>query len=172
MERKRICKVVLLGAALALFLPSVGWSGGMKVGYVNIRKALWESKKGKAVKKEIEARGAALDKIFKQKQEELRKLKESLDKKILSEKARKEKEKEYQKKLKELDRFVKDSRDELRQMEREKTTKLLKVLEKVVKKIGKEKGYTLILESGFILYAPDSIDLTDEVIKAFDAAKE
>jgi outer membrane protein len=36
--------------------------------------------------------------------------------------------------------------------------------------VGKNKGYTLVLEKteSSIVYADESIDMTDEVIKAFD----
>ena len=89
---------------------------------------------------------------------------------------RREKEREYQKELKELERLVKDSRQELQQLEMEITTKMLKSIEKIVVQLGEKGGYTLILERNeripFILFASKDIDLTDQVIKAYDAAKE
>ncbi len=161
-------------ATMALALSAYG--AELKIAYIDVQRILAESERGKAVKKEIEKRGAEMDKIFRQKKAELQALREELEKQsaLLSEEARKEKEKEYQRKMKELERFVRDSREEIRQMEVEKTTALLKSLEKVVKKIGEEQHYTLILEKqrSFILYAPPELDITDEVIKAFDAAKE
>ena len=46
-----------------------------------------------------------------------------------------------------------------------------KVLE-IVAKIGKEGGYTMIFEvhSAGILYAPDSLNLTDKIIQGLNAA--
>ena len=44
---------------------------------------------------------------------------------------------------------------------------------KIVSEIGSEEGYLLILEKQYsaILYAPDAIDLTEEVIKRYDASR-
>jgi Skp family chaperone for outer membrane proteins len=45
---------------------------------------------------------------------------------------------------------------------------------KVIQKIGAEEGYTFILERNetIVLYASKAIDVTDRVIKAFDAQKK
>jgi outer membrane protein len=93
---------------------------------------------------------------------------------MLSEQARREKEKEYQQKVKELEWLVKDSNEELRKLEQEMLDRLMKSLQKVVEKIGAQENYTLILEenASSVLYAPKEMDITDQVIKAFDAAKE
>ncbi len=166
---------VLMVAAVAL-LAVRAQGADVKIGYVDVQRVLADSKRGQEAKKKIEARGAELNQEFLKRQQEVKALKEELERKgtLLSEEARKEKEKEYQKKVKELERFVKDSREELRQMEREVTTQILKEVEKIINELGKEKGYTLILEKqrSFILYAPEEIDLTDEVIKALDSKSQ
>jgi len=45
---------------------------------------------------------------------------------------------------------------------------------KVVQKIGADEGYTLILEKNesIVLFASKPIDITDQVIKAFDVQKK
>jgi Skp family chaperone for outer membrane proteins len=44
----------------------------------------------------------------------------------------------------------------------------------VIKKVGEEEGYTLILEKNetIVLHASKAIDLTDRVIKVFDTQKK
>ena len=42
----------------------------------------------------------------------------------------------------------------------------------MVNKLGEEGNYTLIVEASVVAYAPGGLDITDQVIKAFDAAKE
>ena len=42
---------------------------------------------------------------------------------------------------------------------------ILKALERVVEKYGKEKGYSAILEARNGLYFDDSIDITDTIVK-------
>ncbi|MBW2038892.1 MAG: OmpH family outer membrane protein [Deltaproteobacteria bacterium] len=170
-------KGLLFFIFIGLLIPlNFAYAGEAKIGYIDVQRVLNKSRRGIEARKIFQIRGNELNKVIQKSQEELKALKESLEKQaaMLSEEARREKEREYQRKLKELERLVKDSRDELKQMEMEITTKLLKSMEKVVTKLGKEGNYTLILEKkeSFILYAPKEIELTDKVIKAFDAAKE
>ncbi|MGA2192870.1 MAG: OmpH family outer membrane protein [Nitrospirota bacterium] len=42
----------------------------------------------------------------------------------------------------------------------------------VIGKFGKEEGYTLILERSVVLYAPEAVDVTDRVIKAYDETRK
>jgi Skp family chaperone for outer membrane proteins len=57
-------------------------------------------------------------------------------------------------------------------MEMEKT--ILIGLQKVIQKLGADEGYTLILEKNesIVLFASNPMDITDYVIKAFDAQKK
>ena len=36
--------------------------------------------------------------------------------------------------------------------------------------IGKEKGYTLIIEKGAVVFSTDAIDLTSELVKRYDSS--
>jgi outer membrane protein len=47
-------------------------------------------------------------------------------------------------------------------------------ISKTVSTIGKEEGYTLILErmQGGIIYIPDDLDLTEKVIERFNQASK
>lgn len=170
--------VAVIAVCVGIVLSAAVYAEPVKVGYVDLQKVLAGSKRGGAQKQAVERKEAELRDVIQKKQAEVQNLKETLEKQavMLSEDAKREKEREYQKELKELERLVKDSRQELRQLELEVTTKILKSVEEIVVQIGEKGGYTLILERNeripFILYAAKEIDLTDQVIKAFDAAKE
>ncbi len=165
--------VVIMAVGLSLF-TTLGHAETAKIAFFDVQKVLSASKRGIEEGKTIQARRDALDKVIQKKQDELKALKESLEKKaaMLSDEAKREREKEYQQKLKELDRLVRDANDELKRMQNESLGKLMKSLNQVVNKLGKEENYTLILEVSIIAYAPEEIDITDKVIKVFDAAKE
>lgn len=164
-----------LCAGLLLATPLVS-AGEIKVAYINVKRVLNESNRAKEKTQAFTKKANDYKKIIDKKQEELKAFKESLEKKaaMLSEEARKEKEREYQQKVKELERMAQDFNGELKQMEKEMLDKLMGSLQKVVEKFGEEENYTLILEqtASSILYAPKAIDVTEQVIKAFDAAKE
>ena len=147
----------------------------MKIAYVDLQKALNLSKAGVQAKSEINDLVKKYEAEFKGKQDELLKMKTDLDKQasLLSETARTEKEREYQKNVVEIQRFQKDVKDELQLKDTEHTKRILNELFEILQKIGKDGGYTLILEKneGAVIYADNSIDVTDALIKAYDAGK-
>lgn len=156
--------VVLLLAAPAL--------AEVKIGFVDLQKALNMSKAGVAAKQEIGNQMKKYEAEFRAKQDALRKQKEELEKQavLLSDDAKAQKERDFQQNLKELQRFQKDVKDEMQGKDTEFTNRILNEMLEVLQGIGKEGGYTMIVEKkeGAVIYADDSIDLTDELIKAYD----
>ena len=143
-----------------------------KIAYVDLQKALNLSEAGKEAKEKIKTEVQGYDAEVQQRQEELKKLKEDLEKQamLLSEEARNAKERDYQQKVKEYQRFTKDIQETLQQMDQDFTRKILEELLKVAQSYGKSQGYAMILEKteSSIVYADESIDITDAVIKEFN----
>ena len=171
----KITLLLLTVACVSAFLVSNVYAAEIKIGYVDVQRVLNKSQAGLEHRRALQARADELKETIQKKQAELKALKESIEKQavMLSEEAKREKEREYQKELKEFERLVKDSREELKQSEMERTTALLKRIEKVITTLGEKERYTLVLEKSesFILYAPKEVDITDRVIKAFDSAE-
>ncbi|MBI4618835.1 MAG: OmpH family outer membrane protein [Desulfobacterales bacterium] len=148
----------------------------LKIGYIDLQKALNTSDTGKEAQKILSEKAMKVQKSLEEKQERLKKMKDSIEKQglILSEKARTGKEKEYQKELRDIERLYKDSQDEFKREEIEISQKIIDEMRKIVDKIGGEGNYAIILEktrSG-ILYASDAVDLTDKVIKAHNEQRK
>ena len=168
-------RVMLLFVCVGLLLSSpIAYAQSIKIGHFNLYQVMNESKRWAKEREAFAKKGAELKEEFEKKAKELQLFKESLEKKapMLSEKARREKEKEYQQKVKDLERLKQDSEAELKQLNKEMSEKFMQSITQVIKKLGEEGKYTLILESGLVAYAPEALDITDQVIKAFDAAKE
>jgi len=170
-------RAFLLFVCVGLLLASpLVYAAEVKIAYINVNRILNESKRGAKEGEAFKNKANELKKVVDKKQKELQTLKESIEKKaaMFSEQARREKEREYQQKVKELERLAQDSNAELRQMEKEMLDKLMVSLQVVVEKLGKEGNYTVILEEAgsSILYATTELDITEQVLKAFDAAKE
>ncbi|MBN1958114.1 MAG: OmpH family outer membrane protein [Desulfuromonadales bacterium] len=167
---KRI--VVALIAMLMFAAPALAET---KIAYVDLQKALNLSKAGAQAKNEISELVKKYEAEFKGKQEDLLKKKDELEKQaaLLSDSAKAEKEREYQRDVKDLQRFQKDVKDELQQKDAEHTKRILNELFEILQKMGKDGSYTMILEKneGAVIYAAESVDLTDELIKAYDAGK-
>jgi len=166
---------VVAGMILLGWFGSV-WAADLKVAYVDIQRAVNDSNAGKEAKKAITKDVEKFQRLVADKQKELQTLKESLDKQVLmmTPDARANKEKEYQNKLREFQRWGEDSQNEVNQKRMEMERNISVALIKVIQKIGADEGYTVILEKNenIVLYASKSIDITDRVIKAYDAQKK
>ena len=169
MKRLMLLVVVLLTLCA---VPVAMAADAMKIGYVDLQKALNMSAAGKAAKEKMKSKFKDYDADVQKKQEELKKLKDDLEKQamLLSAEARAAKERDYQQKVKDYQRLTKDIQEELQQTDADFTRKILEEIFKVVQQIGKQGGYTMILEKteSSILYASDGIDMTDQVIQSFD----
>jgi len=166
-------KVLILTLALLVFGAISATAAETKIGFVDLQKALNLSAEGKAAKEKIAAKVKDYEAVIDKRQEELKALKEDLEKQsvLLSSEARDAKERDYQQKLKEFQRFTKDVQDELQQQDSDHTNRIISKLVKVVQEMGKRDGYDLILErnSGGVIYGADKSDLTAAVLKEFDA---
>jgi outer membrane protein len=76
---------------------------------------------------------------------------------------------EYIKKAKDLDRNLKDARDDLQRQDNEITGKILHDLGIIIRNLGQQNGYTMVLEKGSILWGSSSLDITDQVIRQYNA---
>jgi outer membrane protein len=90
---------------------------------------------------------------------------------MLTQEARVAKEKELQAKMKEFQRWGEDSQNEINQKRLELERNIAAGLFKVIQKIGADEGFTLILEKNeqVVLYVAKTQDITERVIKAYDA---
>lgn len=160
----------LLVALLALGTPAL--AKDVKIGYVDLQKALNTSAAGQTAKEEIAKKVKEYEAQVNKRQDELKKMKDELEKQavLLSEDARGAREREYQQKLRDFQRFTKDIQEELQQKDAEHTRRILEELFVVIKEFGDREGYTVILErtESSLLYAAEGADLTDKVIDAYN----
>jgi outer membrane protein len=165
----------LIVALIALLLLAAPALAETKIAYVDLQKALNLSKAGVAAKNEIAAQVKKYEAEFKNKQEDLQRMKADLEKQavLLSDSAKAQKERDFQQNVKELQRFQKDIKDELQQKDADHTKRILNELFEILQKLGEEGGYSMIIEKneGAVIFADESVDLTDDLIKAFDAAQ-
>jgi outer membrane protein len=160
-----------------LKIPFTG--GSAKIGYVDILKALNESDKGKKAKQDLENIIKKKQSTIDDKGQEIKRLTDELSKQssILSEGSRKDKGRELERLRRDYQRMVKDSQDEVKTREMEFTQNILGELREIVKKIGKDESFTLIItdpfvnlddRKGLLLYVDKQIDLTEEVISRYN----
>ena len=87
---------------------------------------------------------------------------------VLDPDLKKKKEEEFRKEKIEFERYVQDQNANFGKIEKEMTQKFLIKMMGVIKKIGKEKKYTMILEQKVVLYHDKGNDLTSIATRAYD----
>ena len=161
---------------LGVLLTGWGWAADpLKIGYVDMQRALNQCEAGQEAKKFITGEVEKIQKTMEAKQKELNRLREELEKRglVMNESLRREKEKEFQERTREVQRMQRDFEDDLRRKDREYTDKVLRELAKIAQKLGEEGKYSLILEANqpAIIFISKPLDLTDEVIKQANSRK-
>jgi outer membrane protein len=167
--------VLLLVIVGGLFIGTV-YSADIKIGSVDIQKAVNECNAGKEAKKALTKDVEKFQRLIAEKQKDLQDMKELLEKQgsMLSPEAREAREKELQTRLRDFQRWGEDIQNELNQKRIEMERNISIGLQKVIQKLGADEGYTLILEKNdnIVLFTSKSTDITDLVIKAYDAQKK
>jgi Skp family chaperone for outer membrane proteins len=169
--KKVFACLVFLGLLTA---SPLAYAQAIKIGTFDGDRVLKESKRWARDKEAFDKKQKQWEQALEKKAAELKALEESLKKKagMLSDQARKAMEREYEQKRIEFERTRQDAKDDLKPMYEQILERFNKNLMAVVKKLGQEEKYTLILETAVVPYVSKEIDITDQVIKAFDAVKE
>ena len=144
----------------------------MKIGYIDLQKALNESQHGKEAKEKFSEEVKKRQEEIASNEKKLKELGDELQKKamILKKEVMNEKEAELRKKAEAFQKFFLQSEEEMKRKEAQLTRSILRGLEAVVREIANEKGYTFIFEKmeGGILYGPEAGDLTEEAVRKYD----
>ncbi len=145
----------------------------VKLGYVDMNRALNEVNEGRTAKAQLEADGKAKKNKLEIMQNELKKMKDDLDKQrlILSKEALTEKEAQFQQKFFELQKTSMEFEQSFAEKEANFIKPISEKLQRVIAKIGQQEGYALIVPSAMALYSLPGTDLTDKVISAYNKSK-
>ena len=164
--------LVYVFCSLLCFPSPVLAQDSLKIGYVDLQKALNEAEAGKKAKESFKAEVDRMEQSLEKRKQEVEKLKDELEKKglLLREEERDQLERDYRQRLRDFDRLYKDSQQELQIKDRELTGRILDELRQVIQELGEQGNYTLILEGNntVVLYGSKTIDLTDVVIKTYN----
>jgi outer membrane protein len=160
----------MLVLLVTIVTPAIGED--LKIGYIDIQRALNESDEGQRAKKRFKEQLDRLQEDLAKQKDQVDALKDQLAKKalVMKEEERRNLEKEYQRKLREFERAYEDTQGELQLKDSELTRDLIQDIQVVIQAYGRKGGYDFILEqsgSG-LLYGDSKLDITDDIIKAYD----
>jgi outer membrane protein len=145
----------------------------VSVGVVDMQRALTSTKEGQEAQKKLETAVKKSQGEIDAKKSEYESLQKALEKQrsSLSAKAIAEKEDQLATMEKDLRRSFQDTKEELNRERQREFTELVGKMRKAVEQVGKEGSLTIVFEKNApgVLYAADGVDVTDKVIKKYDA---
>ena len=172
MKAVRMVRVVA-AILLAVVASPVAARAEIKIGVVDLQRALNESDVGKKAKADFKARVDRLEGQLKGQKEELDRMKEDLERKasVMREEERRKLQTDFEHKRLDLKRKFEDSQAELQKKDSELTGEIIEGLQKVINQVGERESYTLVLElsSSGVLYHSKAIDITDQVLAAYNS---
>jgi len=161
-----ILLLILCFAANSLFAANVA-----KIGVIDLQKILATSTSGKAIQAQLKSQKDKMESDLKKKGSEIEKISKRLEREsmVMSKEMREEKEREQRIKINDFKTLQKKFRSDLQKLEGQLMNQLQKDIKGIVDAIGKKKGYLLIINKYNVIYSPDSIDITNDLIKQLNA---
>ena len=138
-----------------------------KIGVVDLQRVMETSDAGKSAQAQIKQQKDTMETDLKDKGAEIEQIRQRLEREamVMSKESREEKEREARIKLNDFKILQKRYRNELQQLEQRLVAQLRDDTIALVDEIGKKEGYLLIISRVGVLYSPNSIDITDQLIK-------
>jgi outer membrane protein len=156
----------------ALSLGSGPAAAQGKVAIVDLQRALNEVEEGAsakaALKKEFDDKQKQLD----NRQSELKQMKDELDAQSTMMTAEKKAEKvaDLQRKLMEVQQVYMTLQQDLSKREQEATARIFEKMAIILRQVGEEDGFDAIIERTAAPYFKPSLDVTNELIRRYNAA--
>lgn len=141
-----------------------------KIGVVDFQKVLTQSESGKSVEATMQKRGKEMESGLRDLGMQIEQLTEQLNKDamVLTKEKRDEKQRELEIKKYDFQNLQKKYQSEFRDLEAKYIDKLKKEIFDLAKEIGQKEGYLLVIEQSAVLYYPESIDITDKLVEAYN----
>ncbi len=144
----------------------------MKIGIIDMQKAIQTSPAGKKAKGELEQAFNKKKKELQDQEATLKKDQEAFQKKqaALSESAKKDQQAKLQEKFMKYQDTLQKSQAEIQKKEQEMSQPIIVKIREKVSEIAKKKNLNLVLEKNenIVIYSQEKDDITEEVMKGLD----
>ncbi|HTN53119.1 MAG TPA: OmpH family outer membrane protein [Anaeromyxobacter sp.] len=158
--------------ALALALSPVA-RADTKLGYVDLQRALREVDEGRVATQTLQKDKDEKQHQLDAKKDEFEKLKNDFERQatVMSEQAKKDKAGELDRKAGELQQLFMALQKSIAEGEEKAMRGIIDRMQGIAKEIAEADGFTMVLEknSSGIFYAPPSLDLTNELVRKYNA---
>lgn len=142
----------------------------IKIGFVDVQKALVETKEFKRSQKkfrlELEKEKGIIDARKKKVESMLMEINKQAN--VLNPSLKKKKEESFLREKKDFERYVQDREEEFARREKAALDKISKKMLEVLRQLGKQKKLTMVLEKKTVFYSDSSLDLTVLATKTYN----
>jgi outer membrane protein len=165
----RLAAAAVLAASL---LPAAA-RAEVKLGFVDLQRALNEVDEGKAAKAQLKKDFDEKQKVLDQKTDEVKRLQADFEKQamVMSAEAKAQKATELDRRKMEVQELYLKLQQDLSGREREVTRGIFAKMQAIARDIAEAEGFTMIFErsDAGLVYAPISLDVTNELIRKYNA---
>ena len=167
----RLASLLMMVFAMTFASPALAQSAA-KIGVVDFQSAIQQTKEGQAAQKKLDTAYQQKKTAIAAMETQLRQMHSDYEKQasILADSARKAKEQELLAAQSQYQQAYQQSEQEMQALYGQLMQNLLDKMKMICTQIGKEKGYTLIIEKGAVVFSTDAIDLTSELVKRYDSS--
>lgn len=174
----RVCKTAFIGVLLLVICSPVFAADVVKIGYFTRQAIVDRTELGKEGLKRFQGEMKEVRVRLEEQRQKVKELQDEFKKKeqVWNDEVKRRKLEEIMVQKDNLNRAIEQANRQLAAREQVILQPLKAKMMEIIFRIGKEEGYTMILDANQagIVYAPDSLDLTDRIIRELNeiAAKE
>lgn len=159
--------LALLGVGL---LSPTAWAGQYRIGYVDIGRVFENTEEGKAIlgrlKGEFEKKQKELDEKMKAFEEKTKQFQQQAS--VMKDEVRQQRVQELAKEQRDLQALFLQYQNEINERKGRALVEFEGKVADVVQSIAKNEGLDYVLRREVLLFGPDKMDLTNEVIREYD----
>jgi outer membrane protein len=158
----------------AMQFATTARAADIKIGFIDMQKAIQETSAGKKAKKELEDEFNKKKKDLEKREADIKKMGEDFEKKsmAMNEDARMKKQGEIQNQMRQYQEIAGKSQLEIQKRERDLTAPIVNKLRSIIEDIAKKEDFTMILERSeqSVMWAKKDTDLTERVIREYESS--
>jgi len=169
--RKTMIMMIFTAAfLLTMPIPFAFCADVAKIGTVNFQRIFENSTAGKSARDKIVSEGQRMEQDLKQSGEEIKALEKRLeqDTGVMSRQAREEQKWELERKIEDIKALRKKYDRRIQDLQLQLVNDVRQSVLQIIQDLGKKEGFLLIIEDISVVYSPQQLDITDQIIKMYN----
>ena len=171
MQIRKFVIMLTVGIMFLTFGTSLGFCADVaKIGVVSFQKIFDNSAAGKEAKNEILHEGKRMEDDLKKQSDEISDLKQTLERDagVMNKEARDEKKWQLERRIDDVKALKRKYDRQIQEIQVQNVNKVRKAVLQIIQNYGKKEGFLLILEDISVIYAPQTLDITDKIIQIYN----